>query len=192
MRREVMAAAMCVMAVIAAPQKAQAYDIDCAIILCMAGGFPPSAVCARAYRKMIQRITPWPSLPPFGVCTYAHVPVELGGPGGEGEVDTNLPEYDWLNRTRTVWFTGRDYEPEDEPKQWDWSIRSCDRDNKSCRSLQSVHGSLVRWPSMFVTENGQVVALPASYVLGTQFTRGIMVEYGDYEGTMARSEWFFY
>jgi hypothetical protein len=35
---------------------------------------------------MIRRITPWPSLPPFGVCTFAHVPVELGGPGGEGEL----------------------------------------------------------------------------------------------------------
>jgi hypothetical protein len=35
------------MAVFGAPEKAQAYDIDCAIMLCMAGGFPPSAVCAR-------------------------------------------------------------------------------------------------------------------------------------------------
>lgn len=96
MRRQAMAAAMGVMAVFGAPEKAQAYDIDCAIMLCMAGGFPPSAVCARAYRTMIRRITPWPSLPPFGVCTFAHVPVELGGPGGEGELDTNLPEYEWL------------------------------------------------------------------------------------------------
>lgn len=64
------------------PQKARAYDIDCAIMLCMAGGFPPSAVCARAYRTMIRRITPWPSRPPFGICTYAAVPAALGGPGG--------------------------------------------------------------------------------------------------------------
>ena len=31
---------------------------------------------------MIRRITPWPSRPPFGVCTYAAVPVALGGGGG--------------------------------------------------------------------------------------------------------------
>ena len=129
MKRQMMAAAMGVMAVFGAPEKARAYDVDCAIMLCMAGGFPPSAVCARAYRTMIRRITPWPSLPPFGVCTFAHVPAELGGPGGEGELDTNLPEYEWLNRTHVIWFTGRSYEPRDEPRQWDWSIRSCDREN---------------------------------------------------------------
>ena len=40
MRRQAMAAAMGVMAAFGAPEKAQAYDIDCAIMLCMAGGFP--------------------------------------------------------------------------------------------------------------------------------------------------------
>ncbi len=40
MKRQAMAATMGVMAVFGAPQKAQAYDIDCAIMLCMAGGFP--------------------------------------------------------------------------------------------------------------------------------------------------------
>lgn len=37
--------------------KSKAYDMDCAIMLCMAGGFPPSTVCAAAYREMIRRIT---------------------------------------------------------------------------------------------------------------------------------------
>ena len=56
---------------------AKAYDMDCAIMLCMAGGFPPSAVCAAAYAEMIRRITPWPSRPPFGICTFAAVPAAL-------------------------------------------------------------------------------------------------------------------
>lgn len=40
MKRQAMAAVMGAMAVFGAPEKAQAYDIDCAIMLCMAGGFP--------------------------------------------------------------------------------------------------------------------------------------------------------
>jgi len=106
MKRLILSAIFGVLMTFGAPKKAQAYDIDCAIMLCMAGGFPPSAVCARAYRTMIRRITPWPSRPPFGICTFAAVPIELGGPGGEGEVDTDLPEYEWLNRTHVIWFRG--------------------------------------------------------------------------------------
>lgn len=46
---------------------AQSYDIDCKVILCMAGGFP--AGCGDAYSYMIDRITDFPKpKPPFGVC----------------------------------------------------------------------------------------------------------------------------
>ena len=47
------------------PQPATAYQIDCAILLCLAGGFPPSAPCAAARAEMIRRITPWPIEPPL-------------------------------------------------------------------------------------------------------------------------------
>ena len=47
------------------PNTALAYPVDCAIFLCMAGGFPPSAPCAHARAVMIQRITPWPVTPPL-------------------------------------------------------------------------------------------------------------------------------
>lgn len=42
---------------------ARAYPIDCAILLCLAGGFPPSAECTAAKATMIRRITPWPVSP---------------------------------------------------------------------------------------------------------------------------------
>ena len=48
-----------------APRAAEAYQIDCAILLCLAGGFPPSEPCARAKAEMIRRITPWPVEPPL-------------------------------------------------------------------------------------------------------------------------------
>ena len=133
-------------------QKARAYDMDCAIMLCMAGGFPSSAVCSAAYAEMIRRITPWPSRPPFGVCTYAAVPVAFGGPGGEDALDISTPDYEWLRRTRVLWWRGRSYEPRDEPRQWDWSIRSCDHENKNCHYIVRVYGSHSPWPASFASE----------------------------------------
>lgn len=49
----------------AAPAPALAYPIDCAILLCLAGGFPASAECSAARAEFIRRITPWPIEPPL-------------------------------------------------------------------------------------------------------------------------------
>lgn len=46
---------------------AQTYPIDCAILLCLAGGWPSSAPCARARAEFIRRITPWPIEPPLQI-----------------------------------------------------------------------------------------------------------------------------
>lgn len=55
---------------IAKPENAHAYDMDCKVILCIAGGFP--AGCADAYSYMIKRITRFPKpLPPFGYCAMS-------------------------------------------------------------------------------------------------------------------------
>jgi len=44
-----------------------AYPVDCAILLCLAGGWPASAPCAQARAVFIQRITPWPIEPPLQI-----------------------------------------------------------------------------------------------------------------------------
>lgn len=44
-----------------------AYPVDCAIFLCLAGGWPASAECAHARAVFIQRITPWPIEPPLQI-----------------------------------------------------------------------------------------------------------------------------
>lgn len=49
------------------PPPAMAYQIDCAILLCLSGGFPPSQPCARAKAEMIRRVTPWPIEPPLQI-----------------------------------------------------------------------------------------------------------------------------
>ncbi|WP_242685147.1 hypothetical protein [Haematobacter massiliensis] len=50
-----------------APVQAQTYQIDCAILLCLAGGWPASVPCARARAEFIRRITPWPVEPPLQI-----------------------------------------------------------------------------------------------------------------------------
>ena len=44
----------------AAPKQteAQTYQIDCAILLCLSGGWPASVPCTRARVEFIRRITP--------------------------------------------------------------------------------------------------------------------------------------
>lgn len=50
--------------------EANAYDMDCKVILCIAGGFPSG--CTDAYRYMIERITRFRPLPPFGFCPMSN------------------------------------------------------------------------------------------------------------------------
>ncbi|UWQ19728.1 hypothetical protein [Jannaschia sp. M317] len=50
-----------------APMRAEAYAVDCAILLCLAGGWPASAPCAHAKAEFIRRITPWPIEPPLQI-----------------------------------------------------------------------------------------------------------------------------
>ena len=56
-------------AVVSLPQSAhaQSYQIDCAILLCLSGGWPASVPCARARAEFIRRITPWPVEPPLQI-----------------------------------------------------------------------------------------------------------------------------
>lgn len=63
-RSTVLAAAFGAASFAAAPPAA-AYPIDCAILLCLAGGFPASAECTAAKAEVIRRITPIPVEPPL-------------------------------------------------------------------------------------------------------------------------------
>lgn len=50
-----------------APTQVVAYQVDCAILLCLSGGWPASAECAHARAVFIRRITPWPIEPPLQI-----------------------------------------------------------------------------------------------------------------------------
>jgi len=47
--------------------RAQTYPIDCAILLCLSGGWPASVPCAQARAEFIRRVTPWPVEPPLQI-----------------------------------------------------------------------------------------------------------------------------
>lgn len=49
------------------PAPASAYEVDCAILLCLSGGWPAAAECSHARGVFIQRITPWPIEPPLQI-----------------------------------------------------------------------------------------------------------------------------
>ncbi|WP_299592944.1 hypothetical protein [uncultured Tateyamaria sp.] len=51
----------------AGSDEANAYQIDCAILLCLAGGWPSAAECTAARAEFIRRITPWPVEPPLQI-----------------------------------------------------------------------------------------------------------------------------
>jgi len=57
------------MSLFAAPDRiqAQTYPIDCAILLCLSGGWPASVPCSLARAEFIRRITPWPVEPPLQI-----------------------------------------------------------------------------------------------------------------------------
>lgn len=50
---------------IAVPTASEAYPIDCAIFLCLAGGWPSDPDCNAARAEFIRRITPMPVEPPL-------------------------------------------------------------------------------------------------------------------------------
>ena len=76
------------------------YDIDCAVILCMAAGFPnePPGTCSDAYDTMIDRITDRPPEPPFDTCTmsdgsaYDAAEVAFARPSRQSRVGWICPE----------------------------------------------------------------------------------------------------
>lgn len=66
---------------------AAAYPVDCAILLCLAGGWPASAECAHARAVFIARITPWPIEPPLQIW---NCPMRAGFPVTERPLDRLL------------------------------------------------------------------------------------------------------
>ena len=72
-----------------------AYPIDCAILLCLAGGFPASAECSAAKAEFMRRITPWPVEPPLQLwrCPMGGGGMSLPGGGGSDSIPPEVAQY---------------------------------------------------------------------------------------------------
>lgn len=71
---------------IAMASAAEAYPIDCAILLCLPGGFPASGECSAARAEVIRRITPWPVEPPLQIWNCP-----MGASSGVSSIPSDLP-----------------------------------------------------------------------------------------------------
>lgn len=80
--------------------KAQTYPIDCAILLCLSGGWPASVPCSRARAEFIRRITPWPVEPPLQIWRC---------PMGASYETERHPSN--VNRIFEAFLQGEDYSP---------------------------------------------------------------------------------
>lgn len=93
----VLAACVAAATSLAMSDKVHAYDMDCKVILCIAGGFPSE--CSDAYRYMISRITRFPNpLPPFGFCAMSD----------GSEYTAHDVSYSYLRRGREAYDCPRD------------------------------------------------------------------------------------
>lgn len=95
--RNLLAGAACLGLAAVSPfaKAAHAYPIDCAILLCLAGGFPASAECSASKAEVIRRITPWPVEPPLQLwrCPLGSGGVNFSGETGSSGVAPAVAKY---------------------------------------------------------------------------------------------------
>ncbi|WP_312531142.1 hypothetical protein [Paracoccus sp. (in: a-proteobacteria)] len=85
---------------------ANAYPIDCAILLCLAGGFPASGECSAARAEFIRRVTPWPIEPPLQIWRCPMGGGLPASPSAGADINVSGREFDFV---RSVQVYSVDY-----------------------------------------------------------------------------------
>jgi len=191
----------------AAVSPAAAYPVDCAILLCLAGGWPASAECAHARAVFIRRITPWPIEPPLQIwnCPMRASfrgeakPLErLFDIAVRGEPLVSIPETPWalqLVQDRA------DVDISDPAFDFVRSIRVFEITYQQRRNQ---HGDCNSWGVVYMGTYGDqgdysrrrssVSAVPAASDLAVPADcrdyrhRSVFVEWRDYEGSYGHEE----
>jgi hypothetical protein len=192
---------------LAAP--AQAYPVDCAILLCLAGGWPASAECAHARTVFIARITPWPVEPPLQIW---NCPMRASFRGeakpierlfdiavrGEPVPPVSIPETPW---TLQLVQDRADVDISDPAFDFVRSIhvfqidyrRTRDKDGICTTSYSIRRGSYGEQGDFFWARTTPASVPPASKfrpgtVCSSYRFRGVFVDWSDYEGTYGFEE----
>ena len=202
LRTSALALATAVVGIAAAPERAQAqtYQIDCAILLCLSGGWPASVPCARARAEFIRRITPWPVEPPLQIwrcpmgAAYTVDPetltagriydilleldaLQLVQDGGGADIDISGQEFNFVRSIRVYNVTYA-------------SQRESGRDDDCNRSFSMRVGTYGTQGDFRWTGSSDYRSLPAAHTglenypsnCPSIFHRSVFVEWRDYEG----------
>lgn len=158
------------------PVAAQGYPVDCAILLCLAGGWPASAPCAHARAVFIRRITPWPVEPPLQVWNCP-----MGGGMGalptlpasdRADIDISAPAFDFVRSVRVYQIDHRQFMNGDTDCVHAGSIR---------RGDYGTQGEF-RWTTVYADAVPSASALPRPVDCATFAWRSVFVDWRDHEG----------
>ena len=184
-----------------------AYPVDCAIFLCLAGGWPASAECAHARAVFIQRITPWPVEPPLQIwnCPMRSTfrgeakPIErLLDVGVRGEPLVSIPATPWVLQ---LVQDRADVDISDPAFDFVRSIRVFEityqqrrNSDGDCNSWGSVYMGTYgaqgdysrRWSSVSAVPTASDLTLPAD--CRSYWHRSVFVEWRDYQDSYGYEE----
>ena len=189
---------------------AAAYPVDCAILLCLAGGWPASPECAHARTVFIARITPWPVEPPLQIWNcpmraslnrekapmerlFEIVLHEEGGPRPQSSAD-NPTELHLVQDQADVDISDPVYDFVRSIRVFQieyWRTRNKDGD---CRSSYSIRAGTYgeqgefRWRRTSPASVPQASKFRPSEACSTYRFRGVFVDWTDYEGTYGFEE----
>ena len=201
----------------------RAFDMDCSVLLCMAGGFPsePTGICSAAKAYMIARITPWPVLSPFGVCTFPGISLVTGKEDGTTETYTpsheELPFLDALaidfgtrysygggeNDIPTIVVTMKRCRTSGGNTEISGNAAGCptafsfstsSRTVGPCTSRGGRDDGCKSWGPA-TTPNHRIKAEWDAHDIGGAIpthTRGLRVQYADQNGTLDWTDWVYY
>lgn len=165
-----------------APAVGQSYQVDCAILLCLAGGWPASAPCAHARLVFIRRITPWPVEPPLQIW---NCPMSAGMgalpslPARDGaDIDISAPAFDFVRSIRVYQIDHRQFMNGDSDCLIVGSVRRGDYGTQG--EFQWTHVS----PGAVPTASG----LPRPVDCETFAWRSVFVDLHDHEGNYGFEE----
>ena len=192
------------------PSRAAAYPVDCAILLCLAGGWPASAECVHARAVFIARITPWPIEPPLQIW---NCPMRASFPVTQTPMDrlldiafpaeSTLPlisKPDTLSGLLQV-QDAADVDISDPTFDFVRSIRVFEitfqqhrNSDGDCNTWSAVYEGSYGEQGDYIRRRSSPAAIPAASDFGTPPScgtyrhRSVFVEWRDFEGTYGHEE----
>lgn len=183
---------------------AAAYPVDCAILLCLAGGFPSSEPCLRAKVVMMQRIMSFPFQPPLQIWNcplrasvgasrpeaavlevsmwddedWTGSPGQLITPTAGSDLDISAPEFAFLRSLRVIRLRYRQQAGKES---------TCARDARVAIGRYNDQAEFA-WTSGRTSDIPKASAFRPASGCAPYAYRSIMIDWTDYAGTYGFEE----